>query len=98
VNQLAGKPFALLGVHGNDYAPKKLKEVMDKEKLNWRSFVDKGAIAEKWKPAGTPAFYIIDHKGVIRYKWAGAPGAKAMDAALDKLIKAVGGNGKKAPR
>jgi hypothetical protein len=71
---------------------------MTKEHLNWRSFVDKGTIAEKWKPAGTPAFYIIDHEGVIRYKWAGAPGAKAMDAALDKLIKAAAGDGKNAPR
>jgi hypothetical protein len=60
---------------------------MVKENLNWRSFVDTGAIAEKWKPAGTPAFYIIDHKGVIRYKWAGAPGAQAMDAALEKVIQ-----------
>jgi hypothetical protein len=65
----------------------KVKEVMDKEKLNWRSFVDRGAIAEKWKPAGTPAFYILDPQGVIRYKWAGAPGAKALDAALEKTIR-----------
>jgi len=60
---------------------------MARENLNWRSFVDNGAIAEKWKPAGTPSFYIIDPKGLIRYKWAGAPGAKAMDAALEKLIQ-----------
>ncbi len=60
---------------------------MTKENLSWRSFVDRGAIADKWKPAGTPTFYILDRKGVIRYKWAGAPGAKAIDAALAKLIK-----------
>ena len=52
---------------------------MAKEQLNWRTFVDQGAIAEKWKPAGTPTFYIIDPSGVIRYKWAGAPGEKAID-------------------
>ena len=46
MNQLAGKPFALLGVHGNDYAPKKLKEVMDKEKLNWRSLSSRGIAAK----------------------------------------------------
>ena len=60
---------------------------MGKENLNWRSYVDQGAIAGKWKPAGTPSYYIIDPKGVIRYKWAGAPGAKAIDAALEKLIQ-----------
>ena len=89
MNKLADKPFALIGIHLNydhDDASK-VKKVMVKEKLNWRSFVDQGAIADKWKPAGTPTFYIIDARGVIRYRWAGAPGAKAIDAALEKLIQ-----------
>jgi peroxiredoxin len=70
---------------------------MTKQNLNWRSFVDKGPIAEKWKPAGTPAFFIIDHKGVIRYKWPGAPGAKAMDTALEKVIREAEKDAKKPP-
>jgi hypothetical protein len=37
-------------------------------------------------------------KGVIRYKWAGAPGEKVIDAALDKVIKAAEGNGKNTPK
>jgi hypothetical protein len=89
VQNLADKPFALIGVHlnyDNDDAPK-VKAVMTKEQLNWRTFVDRGPIAAKWKPAGTPTFYIIDARGVIRYKWAGAPGTKAIDAALDELIR-----------
>ena len=76
---------------------RKVKEVMDKEKLRWRSFVDRGAIAEKWKPAGTPAFYILDPKGVIRYKWAGAPGAKAIAVALEKLIQEAERDAKQSP-
>jgi hypothetical protein len=59
---------------------------MAKEKLNWRSFGDTGAINAQWN-AATPAYYIIDAKGVIRYKWAGNPGATAIDAALEKLIR-----------
>ena len=55
---------------------------MDKEKLNWRSFSSR-AIAAKWSARGTPTYYVIDHKGVIRYKWVGYPGAKAIDAALE---------------
>ncbi len=70
---------------GEDAA--QVKEVMTQERLNWRSFVDQGDIAQVWKPAGTPTFFILDHQGVIRYKWAGAPGAKAIDAALHKLIQ-----------
>jgi hypothetical protein len=76
----------------------KVKAVMVKEELNWRSFVDEGAIAEKWKPAGTPTFYIIDAKGVIRYKWAGAPGAKAIDTALEKLIAEVERGANESPK
>jgi thioredoxin-related protein len=86
VKQLAGKPFALLGVHGFDYPAAKLKAVMDKEKLNWRSLSSR-AIAVKWSARGTPTYYVIDPKGVIRYKWSGYPGANAIDAALEKMIK-----------
>jgi peroxiredoxin len=93
VNQLSGKPFALLGVHSYDLPPKKLKEVMDKEKLNWRSLSSR-AVTVKWSARGTPAYYILDHKGVIRYKWTGYPGAKAIDDALEKLIKEAEENAK----
>ena len=87
MKNLAEKPFALIGVHGLAYEPKKLKEVMEKEKLNWRSFADQRVISAKWSARGTPTYYIIDHNGVIRYKWTGYPGAKAIDQALEKLIK-----------
>ena len=97
---MADKPFALIGVHlnnGGDPAAK-VKDVMRKEKLNWRSFVDQGSIAEKWKPSGTPSFYIIDPKGVIRHKWAGAPGHKALDAALQTLIQEAERDAQKPPK
>jgi hypothetical protein len=88
---LKDKPFVLIGVHLNyeDDDAKTVRAVMAKENLNWRTFVDRGDIAAKWKPAGTPTFYILDHRGVIRYKWAGAPGQKVMDAALEKVIHAA---------
>jgi hypothetical protein len=101
VKNLADKPFALIGVHikyGEEEDASIVKKVMVKNQLNWRSFVDRGAIADKWKPTGTPSYYIIDSKGVIRYKWAGAPGAKAIDAALEKLIPEAEKDGKKSPK
>ena len=90
MNKLAEKPFALLGVHGLDYAPPKLKAVMEKEKLNWRSFADRRTITARWASRGTPTYYVIDHKGVIRHKWMGYPGAKTIDDALEKPIKEAG--------
>ena len=100
MTNLKDKPFALIGVHlnyDNDDATK-VKAVMVKEQLNWRTSVDRGAIAEKWKPAGTPNFYIIDPEGVIRYTWAGAPGEKAIDSALEKLIHEAETRGKYTPK
>jgi peroxiredoxin len=87
VNNLNEKPFALLGVNGMSPDPKKLKSVMEKEKLNWRTFADDGTISNTWSARSTPAYFALDHKGVIRYKWLGYPGMKAIDEALEKLLK-----------
>ena len=77
----------MIGVNVANHKPKELKEVMDKEKLAWRSFADQGAIVSRWTLSGTPTFYLIDPKGVIRYKWVGSPGEKAIDSALENLLK-----------
>jgi hypothetical protein len=103
VTKLKDRPFALLGVHVGGLSVTQLKGVMEKQKITWRSFVDvgnagAGPIATRWNLSATPTFYLIDHEGVIRFKWAGPPGKKVMDAALDKLIAAAEGNGKIRPR
>ena len=59
---------------------------MAREKLTWRSFANATDIGAQWNLAGTPTFYALDHRGVIRHKWVGAPGAAAIDAALAQLI------------
>ena len=69
---------------------------MEKESLIWRTFADQSGISAKWA-ASSPAYYVIDRKGVIRYKWAGSPGEKAIDTALDKLIREAEGTAKNAP-
>ena len=86
MKQFGKRPFALVGVNTNPKEPQKLKEVMDRENIPWRSFADNGDIARRWNLAGTPTIYLIDHAGVIRCKWVGAPGEKALDEALEKLI------------
>ena len=59
---------------------------MEKNKLNWRSFVRDDAVAVQWNHPSTPAYYVLDHKGIIRHKWVGNPGERAIDMALDRLI------------
>ena len=87
MKKLERKPFALIGVNTNEAAPKKLKEAMEKESLNWRSFAAQEAIKTAWNNPGTPSYYLLDHRGVIRRKWTGNPGEKALDTALEKLIR-----------
>ena len=95
------KPFALIGVNINCYDPKKLKEVMDKEQLNFRSFTDTaageglGVIGSAWNLFGTPTVFVLDHKGVIRYRRLGIPDEKAIDELLNLLMKEAEGNDQK---
>ena len=65
MKNLAGRPFALLGVHSLGLSPEKLKSVMEKEKLDWRTFADGEAISAKWSARSTPTYYIIDHEGLV---------------------------------
>jgi hypothetical protein len=83
----------LIGVNVGGNA-KHLKEVMKRENVTWRTFADpgdagQGAIATRWNLTSTPTLYVLDARGVIRYKWPGGPGHEAIDAALDKLVKEV---------
>ena len=100
------KPFALIGVNINCHAAKTLKEVMDKEQLNFRSFTDTaageglGVIGSAWNLFGTPTVFVLDHQGVIRYRQIGmltvavADHAKAIDEVLKKLIREAEANNK----
>ena len=87
------KPFALIGVNINCHEPKTLKKVMDKARLPFRSFTDKsdgeglGVIGRAWNLFGTPTVFVLDHKGVIRYRHMGIPDRKAIDGVLKELIR-----------
>jgi hypothetical protein len=96
VKNLADRPFALIGVNVGGLSVKELGEVMAREKLTWRSFADPGqaghgSIAKQWNLSNTPTFYLLDHRGVIRHKWTAPPGAKALDAAMEKLLREAEG-------
>lgn len=89
VKRLEGKPFALIGINSDDDRAQ-LKKVMEKEKITWRSFWDggstEGPIASTWNVRGWPTIYVLDHKGVIRYKGVRE---KSLDKAVDALLQEV---------
>lgn len=76
---------------------KKLKEVMEKERMNWRSFAAQPATNAAWNDPLTPSYYVLDPKGVIRFKWVGIPGP-ALEKALEKLTREATSVGKGAPK
>jgi hypothetical protein len=87
VQRLAGKPFALLGVN-SDRDREELKQVLKKEQITWRSWWNGGStggpISQAWQVQGWPTIYVIDARGVIRYKNVRGDG---MDQAVDTLLK-----------
>ncbi len=93
VKRLANKQFALLGIN-SDADRTKLKEVLSKEQITWRSFWDggttSGPIAKAWNVRGWPTVYVLDHKGVIRFRNLRE---KELDEAVDRLIAEMQGAG-----
>jgi len=89
VKRLANQPFALIGV--NSDPRDRVKSAMQKNNITWRSFWDGGSpggpIAQKWQVTGWPTIYVIDHKGVIRYK--NLRGSE-LDQAVEALLAEMG--------
>ena len=90
VKRLEDKPFDLLGV--NSDSKDRVRQAMKKENITWRSWWDGGntggPIAKAWNVSGWPTIYVLDAKGVIRYKNVRE---KQMDEAVDTLLKELEG-------
>jgi thiol-disulfide isomerase/thioredoxin len=84
VKRLEKKPFAFLGVNGDEDRDV-AKKVTQKEKMTWRSWWDEGdRISQKWRVTAIPTIFVIDAKGVIRFKNVRK---EALDRAVDYLLK-----------
>src|SRR3954471_1168057 len=87
VQRLAGKPFALVGVNSDDDRTE-LKAAMAAEQITWRSFWNGGGtggpISREWDVHSWPTIYVVDHRGVIRYKDVRG---ELLDRAVDNLLR-----------
>ncbi len=90
VKRLKGKPFALLGIN-SDRDREKIQQTCKDKDISWRSFWNGGStsgpISTAWNVRGWPTIYVLDEKGVIRYKNVRGP---AMDVAVDALLAEMG--------
>jgi thiol-disulfide isomerase/thioredoxin len=71
VTKLEGKPFTLLGISVDQDLPL-LKQTVRKERITWPTIHDppnsSDSIAAKWRIDSFPTIFVLDHKGVIRYR------------------------------
>ncbi len=86
VKKFADQPFALVGVN-SDTDREQLKKVLVDEQITWRSFWNggstEGGIAGQWNVHSWPTIYVIDAKGVIRYKNVRG---EELESALETLL------------
>ena len=88
VERMKGKPFALIGVNGDEDRGV-ARKMVESNGMSWRSFWNggpNGPITDRWNVQGWPATYVLDPKGVIRFKQVRE---KKLDEAVDLLIKEV---------
>jgi len=85
VKRLKEQPFALIGINSDGDA-ETVKKVLSENDITWRQAIDgstSGPLAKKWGVRGWPTIYVIDAKGVIRYRDVRD---EAMDDAVVKLV------------
>lgn len=79
-------PFALISVSGDDEKGT-LKKFLETNDMPWVHWWDGsgGNIIKGWNIQSFPTIYVLDPKGVIRYKFVGAV-TKELDEAVAKLL------------
>ncbi len=87
VERLANKPFALLGVNCDGEGRAAVPAIRE-AKINWRYWIDtpENSIVTPWEVRGYPTVFLIDPKGIVRYRHEGAPPAEELDSQIDRLL------------
>lgn len=86
VERLKDQPFALLGINSDGDA-ERVKKILADRGITWRQAIDGGTDgpwATRWNVRGWPTIYVLDAKGVIRYRDVRE---KDMDEAIAKLLE-----------
>jgi thiol-disulfide isomerase/thioredoxin len=86
VKKMDGKPFVLVSVSCDDKKDTLVK-FLDKESMPWTHWWNgRGGMVENWEVSYFPTIYVIDPKGVIRYKEIrGEELEKAVNGLLKEL-------------
>jgi thiol-disulfide isomerase/thioredoxin len=86
VEKLKGKPFQLVSISA-DEKKEALTKFLESEKMPWTHWWEGGnkdGILKEWNVQFFPTIYVIDAKGVIRFKNIRG---KKLEEAVEKLVK-----------
>jgi RNA polymerase sigma factor (sigma-70 family) len=86
VDEMGDKPFVLFGIHADD-GTEKARAAAENFQMRWSSVQDarEGPISKTYNIKSWPTIYLLDRKGIIRYR--GLHHGNEIAAAADKLIK-----------
>jgi thiol-disulfide isomerase/thioredoxin len=85
VEKLKDKPFALVSISA-DNTKEDLTKFLSKTEMPWTHWYNgpRGGFVEKWDVEHFPTIFVLDAKGIIRYKEIRG---KKLEEAVEKLVK-----------
>lgn len=90
VQRLIGEPFALLGMNSDGDA-ETVRKILAENQIDWRQGIlgsTDGGLAKTWNVNSWPTIYVLDAKGVIRYRDVRD---QQMEEAVTKLLAELKG-------
>ena len=84
-------PFIMIGVNVSE-EPDEIRKIAEQEKFTWPIVVDRsgdsggGPLSARWEVSVVPTTYVIDHKGIVRYKHVRE---NELERAIEELVARV---------
>ncbi len=85
------QPFAALGVN-TDSDKQRFLELVKSRDVTWRNAFTGGkdnAISRLYRVNGYPTILVIDHEGVIKRRYLGAPKPRELERVIEELVEAA---------
>jgi hypothetical protein len=86
VQQMEGRPFALLGINC-DNDREAVQQVSFLERISWRNWGNtdsSGSLTARYGVRGLPTTYLLDSNGIVRYRNLRG---EELDQAAQKLVR-----------
>ena len=92
VQQMEGRPFALLGINC-DYTAMRCSRSVSSSRISWRNWGNtdsSGSLTTRYGVRGLPTTYLLDANGIVRYHNLRG---KELEQATQKLVRELEAQG-----